>query len=110
MTIGISAILFGGTHVILGGALGLERLVPSTVLGLILGIVCWRTGSLWPSLVQHVLHNTVLLMVGLNQPENHPTIPWEWAAFGSCGSLAAVVLLWKWGSPHSVDPHSPLSH
>ncbi|HZZ77577.1 MAG TPA: ABC transporter permease subunit/CPBP intramembrane protease [Gemmataceae bacterium] len=97
-TIGVSALLFGATHVILGGALGLERLVPSTVLGLILGAICWRSGSLWPSLVQHVLHNSMLLMVSLNEPDRQE-IPWEWIAFGCCGLTAAVVLLWKWGKP-----------
>ena len=71
VTIGFSGLLFGATHVILDSALGLERFVPSTLLGLILSVVCWRSGSLWPSLIMHVLHNTILLRVGLGESARH---------------------------------------
>jgi sodium transport system permease protein len=97
VTIGVSGLLFGATHVILDGALGLERLVPSTLLGLILSVVCWRSGSLWPSLIVHVLHNTILLMVGLGESGATQEVPWQWLAYGAAGTLTGGVLLWLWG-------------
>src|SRR5207302_8148612 len=60
VTIGVTGVLFGLTHVFLGGALGLHRLLPSTALGLILGWVCWTSGSVWPGMALHVCHNVVL--------------------------------------------------
>ena len=98
--------MFGATHVILGGALGLERLVPSAILGLVLGIVCWRSGSIWPSLVQHVLHNTLLLMVGLELGDEN--ISTEWLVFGGLGTCVAFILLWQWGGRAQADHVSPL--
>jgi sodium transport system permease protein len=96
-TIGVSSLLFGAAHVILGGALGLERLVPSTLLGLVLGVICWRSGSLWPSMIMHVLHNTILLMVGLGESGATLEIPWRWLAYGAAGTAISGLLLWKWG-------------
>jgi membrane protease YdiL (CAAX protease family) len=92
VTIAISGVLFGVTHVMLGGALGLERLAPSVLLGLILSAVCWHTGSLWPSMVLHVCHNAIL--IGVN-PED---VPWSWVAAGSAGVVVGAVFVWQWGA------------
>jgi membrane protease YdiL (CAAX protease family) len=51
-----SAVLFGAFH------FDLYRLVPTTVLGLILGWVAWRTGRLWPSMVIHVTNNAFAVL------------------------------------------------
>jgi len=51
-----TAILFGAFH------FDLYRLLPTTVLGLILGWVAWRTGRLWPSMVIHVTNNTFAVL------------------------------------------------
>ena len=93
LTIGVSGLLFGLTHVLLGGPLGLDRLVPSTLLGLILGAVCWRTGSLCPSLIQHVCHNAILLIVGLNESGTVHEIPWTWLAGGAIGTAIGTSIL-----------------
>jgi ABC-2 type transport system permease protein/sodium transport system permease protein len=103
LTIGVSGLLFGATHVILDGALGLERLAPSTLLGLILSVVCWRSGSLWPSLIMHVLHNTMLLLVGLGESGATQDIPWQWLASGAAGTFVGGLLLWLWGGAASAQ-------
>jgi sodium transport system permease protein len=97
VTVGVSGLLFGLTHVILEPALGLERLVPSALLGLILGAVCWYSGSLWPSLIQHVCHNAILLGIGLNEPGSTPAIRWQWLVGGAFGTALGGLLLWQWG-------------
>jgi ABC-2 type transport system permease protein/sodium transport system permease protein len=52
-----SALIFGLFHVITGSMLSLERFFPSTLLGLFLGFVAIRTGSLWPGVLLHAIHN-----------------------------------------------------
>ena len=48
-TIVFSAMLFGAFHVVTTNSLSVERFIPSTVMGLALGWICWRSGSgKWP--------------------------------------------------------------
>ena len=56
-----TAVLFGVFHLSVGGLAAVERVVTSTFLGLVLGWLCWRTGSIWPGVVTHTLHNGLLL-------------------------------------------------
>ena len=90
LTIGSTALLFGLTHVVLGGALGLERMLPSTALGLILGWVAWTSGSLWPGMVMHGLHNAMLVLVANEQT----TIPPIWIGAGAIGVFVGIGLIW----------------
>jgi ABC-2 type transport system permease protein/sodium transport system permease protein len=62
-TVLVTAVLFGLFHVLTGNALLIERLVPSTLLGLILGWIAWRTGSVFPGMVMHLVHNGLLELV-----------------------------------------------
>lgn len=52
-----SGLIFGLFHVITGSMLSLERFFPSTLLGFFLGFVAIRTGSLWPGVLLHAIHN-----------------------------------------------------
>lgn len=52
--------IFGLFHVFTQG-LSFERFLPSTILGVCLGWVCLRTGSVGPGMLLHVLHNGLLL-------------------------------------------------
>src|SRR5262249_4186191 len=56
-TILISALLFGLFH----GVSGFDRLLPSTLMGLVLGWVCWRTGSVLPGMLLHACYNGLLI-------------------------------------------------
>jgi len=42
-----------------------ERLLPSALMGVALGWVRWRTGSIWPCVLLHVAHNSLLVSAGL---------------------------------------------
>lgn len=61
--VGLSSLLFGLFHVIVRDALFFERFAPTCFLGLILGLVCAKTGSLWPGMLLHSLHNGLLLTI-----------------------------------------------
>lgn len=59
----ISSIIFGLFHVILSAGAAPERFLPSTIMGMILGWLLIRTGSIVPSMVMHVCHNSLLLVM-----------------------------------------------
>jgi ABC-2 type transport system permease protein/sodium transport system permease protein len=57
-----TAIIFGLFHVITGSVLAVERFLPTTLMGIFLGWLAFRTQSLWPGIVLHAVHNGLLLM------------------------------------------------
>lgn len=59
----LSALLFGLFHVATTSMLAIERFLPSTFLGLILGWLCYRTASVWPGMLLHATHNGLLLLI-----------------------------------------------
>jgi sodium transport system permease protein len=59
----VSALLFGLFHVVVGSPASPERFLPSTFLGLVLGWLAWRSGSVVPCILLHVCHNGLLLML-----------------------------------------------
>ncbi len=101
-TIVVTAILFGLFHVVSASALAPERLLPSTFLGLLLGWVAHRTGSVLPCMLLHTLHNGLLLTIayfreelaeqGLGtQLQRH--LPAGWQALSIAGLALAATLL-----------------
>ena len=46
----------------------IERFVPTMLLGLLLAWIAWRTGSIWPGIVMHVTHNSLLALMGYYEP------------------------------------------
>ena len=65
----VTGVLFGAFHVVVRDGLFIERIIPAAFLGLVLGTVCVRTGSLWPGIVLHALHNGLLLSLAAFQPQ-----------------------------------------
>ena len=62
-TIVLTSVLFGLFHVLTGNALLIERFIPSTLMGLLIGWVAYATGSVLPGIVVHFAHNGLLMMV-----------------------------------------------
>jgi len=98
IAIALSSCLFGLFHVI--ATLSFERFLPTTILGVVLGFVCYRTGSVWPGIVLHCLHNGLILSMqayqkeliswGIgNKPEDHVPVAW----LASSGTVAVLGLL-----------------
>jgi ABC-2 type transport system permease protein/sodium transport system permease protein len=63
-----SAALFGLFHLLGAGALTVERFLPSALLGVVLGWVCWRTGSVVPGILLHAAHNGLLVLLAYYEP------------------------------------------
>ncbi|MCH2179894.1 MAG: ABC transporter permease subunit [Mariniblastus sp.] len=56
-----TAVMFGLFHVFVRDALLFERMLPSSLMGILLGIVCVRTGSVIPGMILHTIHNGLLI-------------------------------------------------
>ncbi|MCY2982069.1 MAG: ABC transporter permease subunit [Planctomycetota bacterium] len=52
-----TSLLFGLFHVIAGSVLSIEKFLPTIILGMAIGYVAVRTGSLFPGILLHALHN-----------------------------------------------------
>lgn len=101
-TIVATAVLFGLFHIIAGLVLSPERFLPSAFLGLVLGWVRWRTGSVVPGMVLHAVHNGFLLclvhwqkqLAPYNlQVEDTTHLPATWLLVAGTGILVAAVLM-----------------
>lgn len=97
----ISALLFGAFHLVAADGVAIERLLPSTLLGLVLGWIRLRSGSVLPGVVLHASHNGLLVVaaarlaqlkawgVGL---EERAHLPWTWLAAGLAAVLVGAAL------------------
>ena len=81
----LSGLLFGLYH------LRPSQFLPLAVIGLFLAYLTWRTGSLWPAVLVHLLHNgtaVVLAHVAQQRPDldmerlEAMPLPWYWVVGG----------------------------
>lgn len=103
-TIAATAILFGLFHIVVRDSLFLERMIPSTLMGIILGTMLERSGSVLPGMLLHAVHNGLLLCVvhyktqleqlgiGLEQRSHLPPI---WLAGGIGLAILGGLILWR---------------
>ena len=102
-TVWITALLFGLFHVLTGSALLIERFVPSTLMGLIIGWVAYRTGSVFPGIVIHFVHNGLLNTVLYYQDQlgflgagfdDQTHLPPHWLAIAGALVIVGSGLVW----------------
>lgn len=57
MAIVVSSVLFGLMHVLTSNVLMVERFLPTALIGVLLAVIALRTGSIWPGMIFHAIHN-----------------------------------------------------
>lgn len=111
-----SAVLFGLMHVLTSNMLSLERLLPSTFMGLALGLVAWKTQSLLPGIILHLAHNGLLFSVAHYRSqlaewgigvEEGSHLPAAWLLGGLVAAIAGLVLLLGVRNPVAVPVPAP---
>ncbi len=111
----LSAILFGLMHVLTSNVLAIERFLPTTFMGLILGWVAIRSGSLWPGMLLHALHNGLLLSMSHFQDQlkawnilvvEDEHLPIIWLCCGALALLTGLGLVWMGGRAARELPES----
>jgi sodium transport system permease protein len=96
-----SSLLFGLFHVIGGNILSIEKLLPTIILGLALGLVAVKTNSLWPGMLLHALHNGLVFGMSLiGETEltkwfgaDTKHLPMLWLVGGGLSITAGITLL-----------------
>jgi ABC-2 type transport system permease protein/sodium transport system permease protein len=98
-----SAALFAVFHLLVSDALAVERLLPSFLLGLVLGWLAYSSRSVVPGMFLHMLHNGAIVLLGYYEPQ---LIEAGWATQGqehfplwllsSAAGLAVPGLMWLW--------------
>ena len=68
--VGLSGLLFGLYH------LRPTQLLPLVVLGLYLAYITWRTGSVWPAVLVHIVHNGLAVIMS-RYVYTHPSYDME---------------------------------
>ena len=115
-TILITSVLFGAFHVLTGNALLLERFLPSTLLGLILGWVAYRTGSVIPGMVLHFVHNGLLELAAKYKDsltflgeglDTQGHLPVTWLITGGTVAAFGAAAIWFAGRPGSDQATNP---
>jgi ABC-2 type transport system permease protein/sodium transport system permease protein len=109
-----SGLIFGLFHVVSGSHLTLERFMPTVLLGLFLGWVAIRTGSLWPGVFLHAIHNGLLFwLTRFSQRElaqwfgeDNEHFPALWIV-ASLVSLGLGVLLIFYSTAKRFDENTP---
>ncbi len=93
-----SAIAFGAFHTLSGSVVAFDRLLPTVVMGGVLGWIAWRTGSIWPGLLLHMLHNGTISLLARtvstgSAPRWLPNPNEPFPAAWTLASMAIAVLL-----------------
>jgi sodium transport system permease protein len=97
-----TAMVFGLFHVLTGNALLVERFLPSTLMGLVIGWVAYKTGSIFPGMLIHFVHNALLNTVlyyadqlaFLGEGFDGQThLPLQWLALGAVSVTTGAILV-----------------
>ena len=103
----LSSALFGIFHLVATDRLQFERLAPSTALGLVLGWLCIRCGSLLPGMLLHASHNSLILAAAHYQKElaawglglgkatdvRAAALPTSWLIAGAIGTVIGFAVI-----------------
>ncbi|HUE75158.1 MAG TPA: ABC transporter permease subunit/CPBP intramembrane protease [Pirellulaceae bacterium] len=107
----LTALLFGLFHVFVTVILPV-RFLPSLSLGIVLGYVCWRTGSVLPGMLLHAVHNGLLILMGRYQTQlaqwgfgasETQHVPPLWLAAAAAVALIGLALVWASGRPAGAE-------
>lgn len=102
LAIVISAVIFGLFHVLSNSVVAMDRFLPTTLVGLVLGWLCYRSGSILPGVLMHMLHNGIVTFLAYYQPslsklswfpEEGAPIPMSWVLISVVISVVGIGFL-----------------
>ena len=112
-----SAVVFGLFHVLSNSVIALDRLLPTTLVGLVLGYLAWKSDSILPGVILHSLHNAAVVFLGYYQPrlqefswfpDESQSLPWMWQLVATCCVGCSMLMLYRMKVDSSPDKASDL--
>lgn len=97
----VSGLFFGLFH------LQATNLLPLATLGVVLAVMTWLSGSIWPAIFAHFVNNAVAVVVGINFPElffqdiTYESLPPFWFLFVSIALTCLIIYAMLRGRPES---------
>lgn len=97
----VSGLIFGMFHLQLGNVL------PLATLGIILALMTWLSGSIWPAVVAHFLNNGSAVVLGVNFPDmmfvdvTAETLPPVWLLLISIAATSGIIYMMFKQNRHS---------
>jgi ABC-type Na+ efflux pump permease subunit/membrane protease YdiL (CAAX protease family) len=110
----ISALVFGSFHVLSNSVIALDRLIPSTLIGIMLGYLAYKSNSIVPGIILHSLNNAFVIFLAYYQPQlseqawfpaDDQSIPRLWVVVGLVVAAVGAALVWQ---ARRVEPDSPV--
>lgn len=98
-----SAVAFGAFHTLSGSVVAFDRLIPTALMGGVLGWIAWRTGSILPGIALHMLHNATIALLARYSPQLElldwfpdatESIPGSWTLTSVIATVALLALIW----------------
>ncbi|MFH1476926.1 MAG: CPBP family glutamic-type intramembrane protease [Verrucomicrobiota bacterium] len=105
--LGLSALLFALLHP------PLHLFIPIFTMGIILGMVVWRTGSIFCSMVVHALNNGLMVIIVCFKPtletwtwlsDNATPYPWCLGLLAILGLVLGLRLTWRNSAANQAPP------
>ena len=109
----ISALVFGIFHTLGNSAIAIDRLVPTTLVGIMLGYLAYKSDSILPGIVLHCFHNAIVIFLAYFEPQlrafswfpgKDDPIPLQWVLVGCLVAAVGVALIYLSKRPAEPAP------
>ena len=103
----LAAFLFGAFH------LSIYRLIPTTILGVIMGWLCYRSGSIFPAMLAHMLNNAFSITLSTLVERKIITqaqleqMPWWFLVLAGISMITGMFIILQTSTPQK-DQKAPL--
>jgi sodium transport system permease protein len=113
----VSSLFFGATHALF------QQSIVAAIVGVLLGFVAVQSGSIWPCILFHAIHNSMAVLVqrGLKALETRPEwLDWlihdadtegplyRWPMLVASAAVTAAILYWFHRLPYARTPEESL--
>ena len=99
--IAISALVFGGFHTINNSVVAIDRLIPTTLVGIVLGYLAYKSNSILPGVILHAVHNACVSYLAYFQQEliqqpwfpQDEKLPLTWVVAAGLVTVVSLVMM-----------------
>ena len=117
----ISALVFGAFHTLGNSAIAIDRFIPTTLVGIMLAYLAYKSDSIVPSIVLHCCHNAIVIFLAYFEsqlrtlswfPGKDDPIPLQWVLGGcliTALGIASIYFSKRPSQPTSIRQPESLS-